>query len=126
MPLQTRVVLRDLKKQQHLNGLPGEVVNFVHALPGVEGKGRYEVSVGAAGMFLLKPENLEVRAHGIICGIQARPELNGRKGNVIEWQAETGRFKVEIEGETDEYFALRPANIRMAGRGTTAAPPQAD
>ena len=61
-----------------------------------------------------------------ICGIQARPELNGRRGNVIEWQAETGRFKVEIEGETDEYFALRPANIRMAGRGTTAAPPQAD
>jgi len=90
-----------------------EVINYIDAPLGGEGQGRYEINVESTGMFLLKPENLEIRAKGIIQGIQARPELNGREGWVIHWHADTGRFKVEIAGEAEEYFALKPANIRL-------------
>eukprot|EP00966_Prymnesium_polylepis_P005015 115070-Prymnesium_polylepis.1 len=48
----------------------------------------------------------------VIGGLKARPDLNGREGEVTSFNAGSGRYVVNI---TDETVALRPANLHPIG-----------
>ena len=56
-----------------------------------------------------------------ISGLQARPELNGRCGVAVRFDAAKGRYEVVVEGEA-EAVLLKPASLRAAvtGRGAGA------
>ena len=45
-----------------------------------------------------------------IVGLQGRPELNGRVGTPISFDAAKGRYKVKLHD--DEMLAVKPANLR--------------
>ena len=45
-----------------------------------------------------------------IVGLQGRPELNGRLGTPISFDAAKGRYKVRLHD--DEMLAVKPANLR--------------
>ena len=50
----------------------------------------------------------QVRVHGLV----NRPELNGRLGRVVSYDASRGRCHVDVEGENGLW--LRPANLQAA------------
>ena len=54
-----------------------------------------------------------------ICGLQARPEMNGRFGHVVEWVEGVGRFKVRLErgqasSKQSKPLAIKPTNLLPA------------
>ena len=52
-----------------------------------------------------------VHLHGLV----ARPELNGMRGTILEWRAESGRYLVELpDGKT---IGARAANLKRARAG---------
>ena len=49
----------------------------------------------------------------VLRGLSSRPELNGRRGTAISFDAKTGRYGVQLDGGTPrERVALRPATLR--------------
>ena len=54
-----------------------------------------------------------------IIGLQGRPELNGREGTPISFDAAKGRYKVKL-AHNGEMLAVKPANLRSSN-GTQAA-----
>ena len=82
-------------------------------------KGRYTVQLppdadGKQEKISLKPANL-VLAEGsavVATGLTGAPELNGRKGTIVEgWDEEAGRYAVRLEHERRSK-RLRPENCR--------------
>ena len=47
----------------------------------------------------------------VLEGLVARADLNGRSGVVLSFDAERGRFGVEVDGQSD-LLALKPANLQ--------------
>jgi hypothetical protein len=91
------------------------------ALEGVtwdgEGLGRYQVQLKELGERVnLKPQNLILRegAAVVVDGVQSQPELNGREGTVLEFDAGRGRYKVRLEGEA-RMKMLKPECCLIAG-----------
>jgi hypothetical protein len=52
----------------------------------------------------------------VLSDLQARPELNGRQGTVVQYVAAKGRCAVRLDGaaEADAPLALKPACLRRA------------
>ena len=47
-----------------------------------------------------------------LCGLQARPEFNGKTGRVLlKRDAKTGRFGIRLDGEQAKPLAIKPANL---------------
>jgi tetratricopeptide (TPR) repeat protein len=70
-------------------------------------KGRYVVQLppGADGKqekIHLKPANLVLAAGSAVVatGLVGAPELNGRKGRVMSWDVEAGRYAIRLDGES--------------------------
>ena len=53
-----------------------------------------------------------------IHGLKGRPELNGRRGNALNLNRETGRMGVRVDGES---VAVRLQNLRLAPESEAAA-----
>ena len=45
-----------------------------------------------------------------LCGLQSKPELNGRPGQVLEYDATTQRWEVMLKGGAKTYW-LKPSNL---------------
>lgn len=53
-----------------------------------------------------------VGAHVTLAGLNARPDLNGRRGMVLSYSAERGRVGVKIEGEPKP-LSLKPSSLAV-------------
>ena len=53
-----------------------------------------------------------IGAHVTLQDLKARPELNGRRGRVLSFSADTGRAGVNVEGEPKP-LSLKPANLAV-------------
>ena len=60
----------------------------------------------AAAVFVFMPP----KTGSSIDGLLGRPELNGRVGRVLVWNARAGRAGVEIDG-LPKKLAVNPANL---------------
>lgn len=49
-----------------------------------------------------------------VCGLNSRPEINGKTGTTVDWVQETQRFGVEIDGVGS--LSIRPANLQLNWR----------
>jgi len=47
----------------------------------------------------------------VVCGLVARPELNGTKGIICGYNEETGRHKMRLDTEEEVFINIRPANL---------------
>ena len=54
----------------------------------------------------------------VLHSLVARPDLNGRKGAVVAYSADKGRYTVEVQGET---LALKPDNLKVLDEAPAAA-----
>lgn len=119
------IAVYGLAKKPELNGAQALVKDFDY------GSLRYTVEVdGGRGTFKLKRENLRDLATPAppqtsdspddpfigkmweVQGLNAKPELNGTKGVVKEFDVATGRYTVELEGGVGS-FKLKPDNLRQ-------------
>ena len=89
-------------------------------------KGRYRVSLSGTAptkLMAIKRENLRYSATStdsavalfcpvIVCDLAAAPELNALRGEVTGFDAERGRYVVEIEGRKKP-AALKPQNCAL-------------
>ena len=55
-----------------------------------------------------------VGRHCELCGLQARPDLNGSSGVAIAFSATRGRYIFTIDG-TQERVDIKPENLRLVG-----------
>jgi len=121
------VRVRGLQMQPDLNGLEGTVVGWDSA----EGRWRVQMMDGSGKM--LKASNLEVCQPSVrpaevdeaaqecvtspdsapalkpdqvvrVQGLQARPELNGSEGTLVEWDANEERWKVKMADGSGKMF----------------------
>lgn len=121
-----RVRVVGVKAQPHLNGSCGSVVEWDLA------ELRWRVWMDDDSGKAFKPANLQVIAYAdaapavpaapagrgdisvgmrvVICGLQGRPELNGHKGEVAQWDAEEGKWKVRMDDGTGKI--LKAQNLK--------------
>jgi curved DNA-binding protein CbpA len=119
VPPGTPVVLSGLSKEE-LNGQDGSVLGFD------ESRGRYQVQLEDGETVAVKPENFHQLVAGVtITGLQSKPELNGKKGRIIDYSAPNERYQVQVGGSI---VAVKPKNlilpnnthVRIAGLSSAA------
>lgn len=102
------VTLTGLENRQDLNGKRGTIMAWDFQ------KERYNIYVMDSGSVMsLKPSNvvLDTDTVGQICGVQAKPELNGQWGTIKSFNADSGRYDVQLS--EDKVLRLRLDNIRV-------------
>jgi len=92
LPSGTPVVVRGLEKAREHNGKVGRVKSFDST------RARYDVEVEGGGVLSLRPNNLTQQCVVEIAGLQSKPELNGRKGEVVSYDDGAGRYMVLVQG----------------------------
>jgi curved DNA-binding protein CbpA len=102
IPAGTRVVVSGLISQAQLNGRVGVVHQF-------NGE-RYMVQLdGQRDAIALKPTNLHQTATVQLTGL-SRADLNGLSGTVVDWNAHTQRYQIQLNRD-GRVLAIRPANV---------------
>ena len=97
--------LEGLKGNAEMNGNSGYICNFDKS------RGRYLVKVDDE-VIALKPQNCRLRKGTCVTlvGLQSRPHLNGKGGDVVDFDVAAGRYVVSTE--TGEQLKVKPLNIR--------------
>mmetsp|Transcript_58395 Transcript_58395/g.162784 ORF Transcript_58395/g.162784 Transcript_58395/m.162784 type:complete len:349 (-) Transcript_58395:142-1188(-) len=106
MPNGTVVVVRDLAKAQEHNGKVGKVTGWD------QGKGRYEVQLEGESSLSLRPSTLTQQCAVEVVGIESKPELNGKFGDIINYQ--DGRYLVRLKVKLPsggDVIGLQPGNV---------------
>lgn len=88
MPIGTAVVIRGLTKIPSHNGKSGRITNFD------EPRARYEVAIEGGAKLALKPQNLTQQCTVELVGLENKPELNGKIGDIVNFDEDTGRYLV--------------------------------
>ena len=57
------------------------------------------------------PSAIPIGARVELRGLQAKPELNGRRGVVVKFVSSSGRYRVQLDGEGGEAFSLKAENL---------------
>mmetsp|Transcript_17981 Transcript_17981/g.42429 ORF Transcript_17981/g.42429 Transcript_17981/m.42429 type:complete len:378 (-) Transcript_17981:191-1324(-) len=105
IPAGTVVSLKGLVSKPERNGDRGEVVDYDPA------SGRYTVLLEDEGEHLrVKPTNILQHVHVTLHGIEARPELNGRRGTVMAWNGSKERYNIYVM-DMSKVVSLKPANV---------------
>lgn len=106
----TSVVIRGLAKAPEHNGKTGTVLQFDQA------RARYDIDVQGVGKLSLRPQSLTQRCRVEIGGLESKPELNGRIGEVFGYNEDSGRYTVMVQSPPT-VLALQRGNCRL-GEGT--------
>jgi len=104
----THVRLHNIASQPALNGKEGSIVAWD------DHKQRYNIYVmEMSKMVSLKPANvvLSPGTVGMIVGLQAKPQLNGKYGTVKEWIRESNRYDVQLSA--DHIIRVKVENLRV-------------
>jgi len=108
IPTQTVVVIRGLTKAAEHNGKSGKIASWD------AGKGRYEVEIDGDTSLSLKPANLTQQCRVKLVGIEAQPELNGKSGQILSFDAEKGRYAIRLNerlASGRDAIGLQPASV---------------
>merc|ERR1712039_693373 len=114
LPTGTTVTIYGLTQAAEHNGKVGMVAAWEESI------GRYHVEVeGCSGVLSLRPRNLIQNCRIEIAGLEAKPELNGRHGQIFGFDEARGRYLVAaLEGPTPQQaLSLQPGNCVLP-RGT--------
>ena len=57
------------------------------------------------------PPSIPIGARVELRGLQAKPELNGRRGVVVKFVSSTERYRVQLDGEGGREFSLKAENL---------------
>jgi len=88
----TSVSIYGLEKAKEHNGKMGKILRFE------EQKGRYDVELDKESTVLsLRPQSLTQQATVEVVGLESKPELNGRMGDVFKYDASNGRYMVLLK-----------------------------
>eukprot|EP00931_Biecheleriopsis_adriatica_P078860 TRINITY_DN52276_c0_g1_i1.p1 TRINITY_DN52276_c0_g1~~TRINITY_DN52276_c0_g1_i1.p1 ORF type:complete len:342 (-),score=68.08 TRINITY_DN52276_c0_g1_i1:250-1212(-) len=92
LPLGTVVMVRGLEKAQEHNGRTGRVQAWD------EEKKRYKVELeDKSAVLMLRPQNLTQRCQVEVAGLESNPELNGRSGEILNYDEESQRYTVRFQ-----------------------------
>lgn len=100
--------LHGIESQPELNGERGTIIAWDSV------KERYNVYVMKTSRVMsFKPSNvvLESGTVGQICGLQAKPELNGKWGTIKNFNPTSGRY--DVQTSADSILRLKLDNIRV-------------
>lgn len=118
IPQGTQVTVFGLRSAAQHNGQKGQVVQFDPS------KGRYTIQLGHEAV-ALKPSNLSQLLRGVrVVGLQSKPELNGKAGNVLGYAPDSERYQVQLDNAV---VALKgsslivPDNTRVEVQGLVGA-----
>ena len=62
------------------------------------------------------PSSISIGAHVELRGLQAKPELNGRRGVVVKFVASSERCRVQLDGIGDKAVSLRDDNLTVVSK----------
>lgn len=95
MPLETAVTVEGLTQAQEHNSRIGRIADFDPAT------GRYTVEFDSpAGKISVRPKNLTQLCMIQITGLESKPELNGRSGQIIQHDPVRNRYMVLLQSST--------------------------
>jgi aminoglycoside phosphotransferase len=60
------------------------------------------------------PPTIPIGARVELRGLQAKPELNGRRGVVVKFVGSSGRYRVQLVDEESGEFSLKAENLLVA------------
>lgn len=105
LPNGTAVIVQGLAKVPEHNGVTGRVGGWDPA------RARYEVHVecGREGTLWLRPRNVTQLCNVEVTGLASKPELNGRMGEVQNYDATKGRYTVRM-GDPSVSVSLQVGN----------------
>ncbi|CAE8638578.1 unnamed protein product [Polarella glacialis] len=111
LPQGTAVVVRGLAKSPEHNGLSGKVLSWD------DEKRRYEVELeDKSCVLLLRGQNITQRCRIEVCNLDSRPELNGRAGEIFDYDDEQGRYMVRLQDPS--FAATLPRAKCLLSAGT--------
>jgi curved DNA-binding protein CbpA len=92
IPAGSTIVVRDLVKQAEHNGKTGRVRRFD------EEKGRYDIELAEGSAVLaLRPLHITQQCSLEVTGLESKPELNSARGDIFNYDSETGRYMVLMQ-----------------------------
>lgn len=98
-----RVVVHGLAKAPEHNGKAGRVAAWDDA------SARYQVEVDGGCVLSLKPQNLVQCCRIEVAGLESKPELNGRSGEIFAYDEGKGRYVVLLE-DPRQALSLQPSH----------------
>eukprot|EP00441_Pelagodinium_beii_P034194 CAMPEP_0197648634 /NCGR_PEP_ID=MMETSP1338-20131121/27873_1 /TAXON_ID=43686 ORGANISM="Pelagodinium beii, Strain RCC1491" /NCGR_SAMPLE_ID=MMETSP1338 /ASSEMBLY_ACC=CAM_ASM_000754 /LENGTH=340 /DNA_ID=CAMNT_0043222671 /DNA_START=102 /DNA_END=1124 /DNA_ORIENTATION=- len=105
------VALHGLSKATEHNGKSGEVLSYDEA------RGRYEIQVEDGPVIWVRPTNLTQRCSVEIQGLHSKPELNGRRAELLGFDDKAGRYIALSQGTSPAMLSLQPGNC-IVDQGT--------
>jgi len=91
MPSGTAVVVHGLASKPEHNGKSGHIREWNAE------KSRYDVSLNSGGILSLRPQNLAQLCHITVAGHENRPEINGKKAEIIDFNEESGQYMLLLD-----------------------------
>jgi len=119
LPDSTRVLVRGLQGAAQHNGKIAQIVGFDKA------SNRYTVQLDGGDQLRIKPSNLFQQCEAEVINMQSRPECNGERVGIKDFDEAKGRYHALLKGQM---AALQPCNVilpkgvRARVVGLTGAP----
>jgi len=101
IPAGSSVVIRGLTSAPTHNGKTAHVRGFDAV------KNRYQVTIDDASVLSLRPQCLTQQCSIEVIGLENKPELNGTKGDIFNYDAATGRYMVLLNSPAMAIGLLR-------------------
>eukprot|EP00929_Paragymnodinium_shiwhaense_P013151 TRINITY_DN121017_c0_g1_i1.p1 TRINITY_DN121017_c0_g1~~TRINITY_DN121017_c0_g1_i1.p1 ORF type:complete len:380 (+),score=59.32 TRINITY_DN121017_c0_g1_i1:98-1237(+) len=110
LPRGAQVVIRGLEISQEHNGKTAKVLSWDAS------RSRYEVCLEDAAdreqKLSLRPKNLTQRCPVEVVGLEAKPEINGCRGEILAFDEDRGHYVVAMDGKQIR-LGIRPANCML-------------
>jgi len=100
------VVVRNLTRAEEHNGRTGKIVDWSRDTS------RYSVELEGRTSLSLRPENLTQKCRIKIVGIHSQRQLNGKTGQIIDYEEQQGRYTVHL----DERMSCGREMVGLAAR----------
>ena len=105
IPRGTVVSMKGLRSRPERNGDRGVVQSYNPQT------GRYAVQIEDSDEIMaVKPSNLLQHVHATLHGIESKPQLNGKSGTIIAWNANAERYSIYVMSES-KAVSLKPNNV---------------
>ena len=105
IPRGTVVSMKGLRSRPERNGDRGVIQSYNAQT------GRYAVQIEDSDEIMaVKPSNLLQHVHATLHGIESKPQLNGKRGTIIAWNAHAERYSIYVI-DAAKAVSLKPNNV---------------